>query len=212
VRFPERRALLAAARKLAAQGMMPGTSGNVSVRVDEGLLITPSGVPYDLLEPAGLVELDADGVPLGHGRPSTEWRLHRDLLRARPEVGAIVHCHPPFGTALACVRRDIPAFHYMIAVAGGSTIRCATYATFGTAELARNALAALEGRRACLLANHGTVALGATLDAAVRLAVEVEVLAEQYWRALQIGAPVILDDDEMRRVHERFKGYGPGGG
>jgi L-fuculose-phosphate aldolase len=188
--------------------MMPGTSGNVSLRLDDGLLITPSGVPYDVLEPSGLVELDADGVPLGHGRPSTEWRLHRDLLRARPEIGAVVHCHPPFGTALACVRREIPAFHYMVAVAGGNTIRCARYATFGTPELAASALAALEGRRACLLANHGTVALGTTLDAAVRLAVEVEVLAEQYWRALQIGAPVLLDDGEMARVHERFKGYG----
>jgi L-fuculose-phosphate aldolase len=208
VRFVERRALLAAARRLAGLGMLPGTSGNLSLRVPGGFLITPSGAPYDTLEPADLIELDAEGKSFGHGRPSTEWRLHRDLLLARPEIGAVVHCHPPFGTALACVRRDIPAFHYMVAVAGGNGIRCARYATFGTAELATAALEAMAGRRACLLANHGTVAVGATLDEAVRIAIEVEVLAEQYTRTLQLGGPVLLDDAEMARVHERFRGYG----
>ena len=208
MRFVERRSLLAAARRLAGIGMLPGTSGNLSLRIPGGFLITPSGAPYDTLEPADLIELDDEGRPFGHGRPSTEWRLHRDLLAARPEIGAVVHCHPPFGTALACVRRDIPAVHYMVAVAGGNGIRCARYATFGTAELAANALEAMAGRRACLLANHGTVAVGKGLDDALRVAIEVEVLAEQYWRALQIGEPVILDDAEMARVHERFRDYG----
>jgi L-fuculose-phosphate aldolase len=208
VHFVERRALLAAARRLAARGMLPGTSGNLSVRIPGGFIITPSGAPYDELEPAELVALDDDGRPGGHGRPSSEWRLHRDLYAARREIGAVVHCHPPFGTALACVRRDIPAFHYMVAVAGGNAVRCARYATFGTPELARNALEAMAGRRACLLANHGSVAVGASLDDALRVAIEVEVLAEQYARALQLGEPVILDDAEMSRVHERFRDYG----
>lgn len=204
----ERRALLAAVRKLAQHGMLPGSSGNVSVRMGDGLLITPSGVPAEELDHGSFVPLDADGTPRGHDKPSSEWRLHRDLLRARPEVGAVVHAHPPFGTALACLRRDIPAFHYMVAVAGGDTIRCAEYATFGTAELAASALRALKDRRACLLANHGSIAVGPTLDSAVRLALEVEVLAEQYCRALQLGPPIILDGAEMARVHERFRGYG----
>ncbi len=208
MRFVERRALLAAARRLAGLGMLPGTTGNLSQRVPGGFLITPSGAPYDEIEPADMIELDAEGRPFSHGRPSTEWRLHRDLYAARADIGAIVHCHPPFGTALACVRRDIPAFHYMVAVAGGNDIRCARYATFGTAELAANALEAMAGRNACLLANHGSVAVGKSLDAAVRVAIEVEVLAEHYARALQIGQPVILDDAEMARVHERFRDYG----
>src|SRR5262249_17448034 len=164
--------------------------------------------PYDELEPADLVELDAEGRPFSHGRPSTEWRLHRDLLAARPEIGAVVHCHPPFGTALACCRRDIPAFHYMVAVAGGNCIRCARYATFGTPGPAATPPGGWAGRRACRLANRGSLAVGKDLDDALRVAIEVEVLAEQYWRALQVGEPVLLDDAEMARVHERFRDYG----
>jgi L-fuculose-phosphate aldolase len=204
-----RRALLEAAQKMSALGLSPGTSGNLSLRAGDGILITPSGLPYDQMTRMDIVELDARGaVREGRRTPSTEWRLHVDLYAARREIGAIVHAHSMFATTLSCVRRGIPAFHYMIAVAGGSSIRCAEYATFGTAELAENTLFALEGRRACLLANHGMVAVAADIEGALRLAIEVENLAAQYWRALQIGEPVILDEEEMARVIERFKSYG----
>jgi L-fuculose-phosphate aldolase len=149
-----------------------------------------------------------DGTPSGHRKPSSEWRFHRDIYAARPEIGAIVHSHPPFGIALASHGRGIPAFHYMVAMAGGRDIRCAPYATYGTQELSDHAVMALEGRFACLLANHGMIAAGKTLERAVALAVEVESLAEGYWRALQIGEPVILGDAEMDIVIEKFKSYG----
>jgi L-fuculose-phosphate aldolase len=209
VRFAERRVLLETARRMAELGLAPGTSGNVSLRLDTGLLITPSGVPYEEMTREDLVELDAAGGRRGGGaRPSTEWRRHRDLYEARPEARAIVHTHSRVATALSCLRRGIPAFHYMVAAAGGDDIRCADYATFGTPELARCAVAALAGRRACLLANHGAVALGADAGGALRLAVEVESLAAQYAQALVLGEPVILDTAEMARVHERFADYG----
>jgi L-fuculose-phosphate aldolase len=191
---------------MSALGLAPGTTGNVSLRLDDGMLITPSGVPYDLMTREDLVEVDGRGRPRG-GTPSTEWRLHQGLYAARPEIGAIVHTHSRHATALSCLRRGIPAFHYMVAAAGGDDIRCADYATFGSAELAVSAAAALAGRRACLLANHGAVALGADLRAALLLAIEVENLAAQYAAALQIGEPVILDASEMARVHERFRTY-----
>ena len=152
-----------------------------------------------------------DGGPqpaAGTRLPSSEWRFHRDIYRARPGTSAIVHTHAPFATSLACLHRDIPAFHYMVAVAGGSDIRCASYATFGTQDLSDHALAALDGRNACLLANHGMIALGTTLDAALALAIEVETLAEMYWRALQVGEPVILPADEMDAVIAKFRTYG----
>ena len=152
--------------------------------------------------------MDGEGGHSAGQRPSSEWRFHRDIYRARPEAGAVVHAHAPYGTTLACLGRGIPAFHYMIAVAGGDTIRCAPYATFGSQALSDHALAALEGRRACLLANHGMIALGPDLAAAFDLAVEVEALAGQYWRALQIGAPRLLSADEMADVLEKFRTYG----
>ncbi len=204
-----RQALVAAARRLGASGLTQGTSGNVSLRVTEGLLITPSGLPYEDMAPEDAVVMGLDGVcASGQRKPSTEWRFHAGILAARPEAGAVVHCHSLFATTLACLRRGIPAFHYMIAVAGGDSIRCADYATFGTAALAGNARRALDGRRACLLANHGQIALGPDLDRALALAVEVETLASQYWHALQLGQPTILSAEEMRAVYEMFRGYG----
>jgi len=211
-----RRAVIATAQRMNGLGINQGTSGNVSARAGNGILITPSGVPYESLKPADLVEMTFDGnwrCAAAARRPSSEWRIHLDVLRARPEFGALVHVHPIHATALACQRRGIPAFHYMVAVAGGNSIRCAPYATFGTAKLSRGALKALEGRTACLLANHGIVAGGDGLNSALALAVEVETLAAQYCQALQLGRPKILAEAEMKRVLSRFKaGYGYGSG
>lgn len=205
----ERQAIIDTCLRMNAIGLNQGTSGNISVRVPDGLLITPSGMAYDALTPADIVLLAPDGTPgPGQRAPSSEWRFHVDILVARADAGAVVHTHAMFCTALSCLRRGIPAFHYMIAVAGGVDIRCADYATFGTAELSDRALAALVDRRACLLANHGMIALGPTLEKALALAVEVETLAAQYWRALQIGDPVILPEDEMAVILEKFRTYG----
>jgi L-fuculose-phosphate aldolase len=204
-----RHALVETSRQLLAQGLNRGTSGNVGVRCGDGLLVTPSGVPVPELTAEGMVRLDFGGTVLAGERPSSEWRFHRDILAARPDVQAVVHTHAPFSTTLACLRQGVPAFHYMIAAAGGKDIRCAPYALFGTQELSDHALAALEGRRACLLANHGMIAVGRDLQSALALAVEVESLCEQYWRALQIGQPHLLDDAQMDAVIEKFKDYGP---
>jgi L-fuculose-phosphate aldolase len=207
-----RRDLIATARRMNALAINQGTSGNLSARIAGGLLMTPSGVAYDAMAPADLVEMDFEGAwrcERAGQRPSSEWRFHRDILKARLEFGAVVHCHPINATALACLGRDIPAFHYMVAVAGGDTIRCAPYATFGSAALSEHALAALDGRKACLLANHGMIAAGADLAAALALAVEVETLAAQYCRALQVGRPKLLTKAEMERVLAKFDaGYG----
>ncbi len=203
-----RRQIVSTCRRMNGLGINQGTSGNVSARVRGGLLITPSGVPYEAMTPEGIVALAPDGAVRGSGRPSSEWRFHVDILAARPDAGAIVHTHSVHATALSCLRRDIPAFHYMVAAAGGDTIRCADYATFGTQALSDNALSALDGRRACLLANHGVIATGRNLDAALALAVEVETLAHQYLLALQTGKPAILPAAEMRRVLEKFATYG----
>jgi L-fuculose-phosphate aldolase len=204
-----RETVIAAARRTVALGLTHGTSGNVSVRDGPALLITPTAIPYDALEPADIVRLDAEGRPgPGQRAPSTEWRIHRDVYAARPEFGAVVHVHPPYATAIACLRKDLPAVHYMVALAGGSSVRCAAYATFGTAELSAAALEALADRKACLLANHGLVAAGADLDEALRVAEETERVAQVYWLALAAGTPCLLDDAEMARVAERFKSYG----
>ena len=204
-----REAVIAAARRTVALGLTHGTSGNVSVRDGPGLLITPTALPYDGLVPADIVRLDAEGRPEpGQRAPSTEWRIHRDIYLARAELGAVVHAHPPWATAIACLRKDLPAVHYMVALAGGSSVRCAAYATFGTAELSAAALAALDGRKACLLANHGLVAAGADLDEALRVAEETERVAQVYCLALAAGTPCLLDDAEMARVVERFRSYG----
>lgn len=203
-----RETMIATARRMNAAGLNQGTSGNLSQRVEGGLLLTPTGMDYESLQPEDIVFMRMDGSHEGRRRPSSEWRFHRDILASRPEAGAVLHAHSMFCTTLACLRRPIPAFHYMISAAGGDSIRCAEYATFGTEELSRNALVALEGRKACLLANHGMIVLGADLARALKLAVEVETLAAMYWRTLQVGEPVLLDEAEMARVIEKFKTYG----
>ncbi|MFN3593454.1 MAG: class II aldolase/adducin family protein [Thiobacillaceae bacterium] len=208
-------ALLAeAARRTVALGLNRGAEGNVSLRFGEGFLITPSGLPNDSLQAGQMVYMDLDGGWRGPLKPSSEWRIHRDIYRARPEAQAVVHAHSPHAVSLACLRRPIPAFHYMVAAAGGHDIPCAAYATFGTEALSANVLTALAGRRACLMANHGQVALGRTLEEALRLAEIVEELAAQYWRARLLGEPVLLTEAEMDAVLERFAGYGqaPAGG
>jgi L-fuculose-phosphate aldolase len=210
-----REAVVATAREMNALGINRGKSGNVSARwrsADfDGYLVTPTGMPYASMAPADIVALPVDGgaeAARGARLPSSEWRFHRDIYRARPDVSAIVHTHAPFATSLACLGRAIPAFHYMVAVAGGNDIRCAPYATFGTQALSDRAVAALDGRRACLLANHGMIAVGTSLATALALAVEVETLAEMYWRALQLGEPILLSDAEMETVSARFRTYG----
>lgn len=203
-----RAALAEAARRTARLGLNSGTEGNVSLRLAEGFLITPSGLANDTLTPEQMVRMDMDGGWQGPLKPSSEWRIHRDLYRARPEVGAVVHAHSPHAVSLACLRRPIPPFHYMVAAAGGRDIPCADYATFGTQALSEAVLSALAGRRACLMANHGQLAVGADLEAALALAVTVEALAAQYWRASLLGPPVLLCDAEMDTVLARFADYG----
>jgi L-fuculose-phosphate aldolase len=203
-----RLAIIATARQMNALGINRGKSGNVSARIEDGgFLVTPSALPYDETDAEDIVRIDVEGKATGRRRPSSEWRFHHDIYAARPEVNAIVHTHSPFATTLACLDRGIPAFHYMIAMAGGNDIRCAPYATFGTQELSDHAVKALEGRKACLLAHHGQIATAESLKSALALAVEVETLAEMYWRALQIGEPGILDEREMRTVLEKFTTY-----
>ena len=206
----ERRAILRIALAMDAAGFAPSKSGNVSCRCGDGFLVTPSALPYAETAPADLVWLDLDGKILSGDRPpSSEWRFHAAIYRARPQVEAIVHTHSPRATALSAARRGIPAFHNMVAIAGGADIRCAPYATFGTEELSRNAVTALEGRKAVLLANHGVIATGANLDAAWGLAREVENLASQYLDLLASGLdPVLLDEAEMTRVLAQFASYG----
>ena len=210
-----REAIVATGREMNALGINRGKSGNVSARWREGTfdgyLITPSGMPYVSIGPADVVAMPSEGgtdAVRGGRRPSSEWRFHRDIYRVRDDAEAIVHTHSPFATSIACLRLAIPAFHYMIAVAGGDDIRCALYATFGTQALSDHAVEALEGRRACLLANHGMIAIGASLEAALALAVEVETLAEMYWRARQLGEPHLLSGAEMETVIAKFRTYG----
>lgn len=203
-----REELIRVAREMSRRGLNRGTSGNVSVRVPEGLLITPSALAYDAMSAEDVVLLTPDGRVLeGERTPSTEWRLHAGVLAGRPEVDSVVHAHSTFCTALSCLRRDIPAFHYMVAVAGGDSIPCSRYATFGTAALAAAAHEALTDRMACLLANHGMLALGSSPATALALAEEVETLAGLYWRALQAGEPVLLSEQEMADVRSAFQEY-----
>ena len=207
-----REQLVDCARRMQASGINQGTSGNLSVRIAGGMLITPSSLPYEQMQPSDLVALDLKGEPLFNPadgrpqrRPSSEWRLHADVLASRPEVQAVLHCHSIHATALACHGRDIPPFHYMTAVAGGHDIRCAPYATFGTQELSDGVVQALEGRLACLMAQHGQVAVGPTLDKALALAVEVETLARIYLQALALGEPPLLSGEQMEQVRHQFR-------
>jgi L-fuculose-phosphate aldolase len=202
-----RQTLSAAARESVHRGLNQGSSGNLSVRSREGFLITPSGQAMAALTADDMVELGMHGETLGAGRPSSEWRFHRDIYANIPAAAAVVHAHSPFAVALACLRRDIPPFHYMVALAGGVDIRCAAYAAFGTQALSDAVLAALSDRRACLMANHGLLAWGESLADALDLASEVEALCGQYLHACQIGEPVLLNDAEMAEVLEKFREY-----
>ena len=200
--------LIATARAMQPAGLNRGTAGNVSVRYAEGFYITPTGMPYSALGADDIPLMALDGSHQGRRKPSSEWRFHRDLYASRPEVGAVLHAHAPFAVSLACLRVDIPPFHYMIARFGGASIRCADYAIFGSAALSTAALAAMAGRKACLLANHGLLVAGRDLAEALALAIELEELCEQYWRACQLGQPVLLSADEMAAVIDQFAGYG----
>ena len=202
-------AVISACRELIRLGLTHGTSGNIGLRRDERhFFVSPTGMSYDALEPGDIPLVDLDGRWFGRLLPSSEWRFHRDIFKVRDDVGAIVHTHSMNATALACTGRGIPAFHYMVAVAGGTDIRCAPYYTFGTQALSDAAVAALEGRKACLLANHGVIAVGADLPAALALAGEVESLAAQYCAALALGDVRILDEAAMRPVLDKFRTYG----
>lgn len=203
-----RERLIATACAMQPAGLNKGTSGNVSVRHDEGFYITPTGMAYDQLAASDIPLMALDGSHAGRCKPSSEWRLHRDLYATRPEVGAVLHAHSPFAVSLACLRRNIPPFHYMIARFGGDTLRCADYAIFGSASLSTAMMAAMTGRRGCLLANHGLLVAGRDLDEALSLAIELEELCEQYWRACQLGQPVLLSEAEMAAVLVKFAGYG----
>ena len=201
--------LLHTLRAMGAARLNVGTSGNASQRLESGrMLISPSGMPAERCRAEDMVMVEADGRYAGARAPSSEWQLHRDVYAAFPAAGALLHAHAPFATALACQRLDIPAFHYMIARFGGTTVRCARYATFGTQALSDATVAALQERSACLLANHGMVVLGRDLEHALAMAIEFETLCEQYWRTLQLGEPVLLSEEEMAEVIERFKWYG----
>ena len=196
------------ARKLDSLGLNRGTSGNCSVRTERGFFITPSGVSVEDLTLEKIVEMDLCGKTLSDGKSSSEWRFHKDIYAEKKSVNAIVHVHSCYATALSCFRQDVPAFHYMIAVAGGDSIKCAPYALFGSQMLSDNAVLALEKRKACLLSNHGMIATGLSTADALALAIEVESLCEQYLIALQAGVPVLLTKNEMREVTQQFKGYG----
>lgn len=203
------RALIAEAyQSLARDGLVRHASGNVSLRQSHGFLITPSGVPADAVSSEAIVAMNGKGEPVSQGKPSSEWRFHRDIYAARKDVNAIVHTHSPAATALACQRRGLPPFHYMIALAGGEDIRCADYALFGTQDLSDAVVVALTGRKACLMANHGLVACGATLAEAMQIAAEIEGLCDVYFRSLAAGPPVLLSPAEMKAALVAFKSYG----
>ena len=204
----KRQCVIDACLRMNALGINQGTSGNISVRHADGLLITPTSTPYEAMTPDQIVYMHLDGNHDPSQRPSSEWRFRRDILKARPDVEAVVHAHPTYCTALAIMGMEIPPVHYMIACVGGDTIRCAPYATFGTQELSDHAVRALEGRLACLLAHHGMIAVGPTLAKAMWLSVEVETLARQYHAALQIGKPPRLSKEEIEKVRVRMAGYG----
>src|SRR5215472_9550965 len=201
----KRQAIIDACHRMNGLGINQGTSGNISVRHGDGMLITPTSMPYESMTPDQIVLMGMDGSHPHNQRPSSEWRFHLDILRSRKDVDAVVHAHPPYATMIAIMGREIPPIHYMIAAAGGDSIRCAPY---GTAELSEHAVKALEGRMACLLAHHGMIAVGPSLAKAMWLAVEVETLARQYHGCLQIGEPPLLAKDEIERVRIKMAGYG----
>ena len=205
---PLQAAVLECAQAMNASGINRGTAGNVSARCAGGFIITPTGMDYARALPEDMVFVDMQGQAQGVRKPSSEWRFHRDIYAQRPEAGAIVHTHSPFATSLACLATEIPPFHYMIARFGGDTVRCAAYATFGSQALSDAMLKALEGRSACLMAQHGMTVFGRDLEQALAHAVELESLCEQYWRAVQIAPPPLLPPEEMAVVLEKFRTYG----
>jgi L-fuculose-phosphate aldolase len=206
--YQERRTqLIEIARRMTTAGLNQGTSGNLSLRVEEGFLITPSALPYDQCKTEDIVLMDSEGHSKGSRKPSTEWRFHRDIYLQRQDAGAVLHAHSPWCTTLACLHTPIPAFHYMVAVAGGSNIRCTPYATFGTQTLSDYALEALRDRKACLLGNHGLLCLDNNLNQVLSLAIEVENLARSYGQTIQTGDPILINDREMSKVLEKFKNY-----
>ena len=192
-------------RRMNSSGINQGTAGNLSARVENGFLITPTSLAYERMQPEDIVEMDYDGLYSGRHRPSSEWRFHRDILKSRTDIDVVLHCHSVYATTLACHHRTIPSFHYMVGVAGGTTIRCAPYATFGTQQLSDNALEALEGRLACLLGQHGQISLGKDLEHALWLGIEVETISRLYVQALTLGDPPILSDEEMERVIRQMR-------
>ena len=207
-----RSAIVSVCRRLAKHELNQGTAGNLSARLGDDVLITPSGVDYQDMQSEDLVELDRAGrIVAGYLQPSSEWRFHADILASRRDINAVLHVHAPYSTALACGRLPIPAFHYMVAVAGGVDIRCAPYATFGSQALSDFAIEALRDRRACLLANHGMICLGSSVEKALSLAIEVEALAKQYVFARLCGQPVLLSDEQMQEVIQKFEHYGQTG-
>jgi L-fuculose-phosphate aldolase len=208
-----RAAIVAQCRAMNASGLNQNTSGNISARLGEAMLITPSAIPYETMRPEMIVRMPLEGdygAWTGPYPPSVEWRFHLDIMRARPDVGAIVHCHATCATALSMLHKPIPAAHYMIAAFGGPTVRCTTYAPYGTKELSELAVAGLEARNGVLLGNHGLITVGDTLTQAMWRATELETLARMYILALTIGEPTILAEDEIMRTIERFKTYGQG--
>jgi L-fuculose-phosphate aldolase len=202
-----RSALLQTSRRMVELGLNRGTAGNASVRCGDNILITPSALSLEEMCEQDLVLLAVDGKVIKGGKPSSEWFFHRDILSARSEIGAVLHMHSPYATTMACLRRNIPAVHYMVAMAGGSDIRCTPYSVFGEQELSDHALEALQGRMACLLGNHGMIALGKDLDEALYIANEVEFLCEIYWRTLQVGEPHLLTAQQMYAVQQKFVNY-----
>lgn len=209
LKYPDlRKAVIATCLKMNEEGINQGTSGNVSVRTDEGFLVTASGIPYHKMKPEHVVEMDFEGGYKGEYLPSTEWRMHMDILKHRAEANAVVHTHSIYATALACLRKDIPAFHYMIGIGGGTSIRCSEYAEYGTQALSDAMLKAMEDRSACLLGNHGQIAFGDDLAKALWRAGEVEAISHQYWASLLAGKPVLLNETQMTTVLARFKTYG----
>jgi len=199
-----RQKMVETCRKMNESGINQGTAGNLSVRVDEGFLLTPSSLPYDLMTVDDIIHMDFDGTYVGSRLPSSEWRFHRDILRHRQDINVVLHCHSTYAVVLACHFREIPAFHYMIGIFGGNTVRCAKYATFGTQQLSEYALEALEGRKACLLGKHGQISLGKNMDQALHMGIELETIAKMYAKALTLGEPAILSDEEMQRVRDQM--------
>ncbi|KQY32841.1 class II aldolase/adducin family protein [Rhizobium sp. Root483D2] len=206
-----RQSIIDHCRKMNALGINQGTSGNISARYEDRMLITPSAAPYDEMTPDMIASLPLEGeygAWDGPRKPSTEWRFHLDILRSRPEVNAVIHTHAIYSTILAIAHRPIPACHYMIAAFGGDDVKVCDYARYGTKELSDNILKAMEGRTACLMANHGMLATGASLEKAMWAAVELETIAKQYYHALLIGGPVVLPAEEIAGVRKGFASYG----